>query len=123
VAGYTMDVPDRYTPHETRGSVLFRDDGRVPLKVYFITEEEGRGRGLWFGEESIGEIRRAGRAGRGYDYSHCDGPLCSRMRSYVIPLRGKFLALEFRSDGELNEVSRRILESFSVTPEEATASS
>lgn len=119
IAGFTMDVPDLYSPREEKGSVLFRDGGRVPIKVYWITAEEGRRRGLWFGEESTGDIALGGVSGRGYAYDHCDGPFCSRMLSYVVPHRGKELALEFRSDGPLNAVNAHVLESFSLTPEAA----
>ena len=51
-----------------------------------------------------------------YDYRHCDGPLCSRMTSFVITRRDRWLALEFRSEGNLNSVNRRILASFNLLP-------
>jgi hypothetical protein len=58
----------------------------------------------------------AGQPATRYDYRHCDGPLCSRMTSFVIPRGNRWLALEFRSKGDLNRVNRRILASFSLHP-------
>jgi len=114
--GFELEVPDSYRPDVESGvhAVLFRSDTGVPVKVYWTTEAESRSRGLWFGEAPLGPTILAGREGLLYEYVHCDGPLCSRMKSYVIPFRSRHLALEFRSGGELHEVNRRILESFQV---------
>ena len=49
-----------------------------------------------------------------YDCRHCDGPLCSRMTSSVITRGDRWLALESRSEGNLNRVNQRILASFNL---------
>lgn len=120
-AGFVMDVPDAYQPDEEPSgrSVLFRTDEGVPVKVYWITAEEGEGRGLWFGETPTGPARLGGLGASLYEYRHCDGPFCSRIVSYVVPHRGRHLALEFRSDGALNATNLRILESFRLASSEA----
>ena len=122
--GYAMSIPDVYRADEEGDgtAVLFRWEGRVPVKVYLTDERNGRHRGLWPGKDSDGAIELGGRPGRLYAYDHWDGPFGSAMRSYVVPYRGKELGLEFRSDGELNEVNQRILESFTfVEPRESAS--
>jgi len=115
-----MEIPDDYKADVESGghAVLFRAERGVPVKVYWTTEADSGDRGLWFGEKPVGPTILAGREGQLFDYLHCDGPFCSRMKSYVIPFRGRYLALEFRSGGTLHEVNRRILESFRVLDEE-----
>jgi hypothetical protein len=119
--GFTLEYPDAYTADTASDgrSVFFRGEGGVPVKVYWTSAREADGHGLWFAESPISGVTLAGREGHLYDYSHCDGPFCSRMKSYVIPLRDRFLALEFRSEGPLHEVNRHILDSFRI---ERTAS-
>ena len=112
--GFTLEYPDAYTADtETDGrAVFFRGERGVPVKVYWTSAREADGHGLWFGESPVSEITLAGHEGHLYDYSHCDGPFCSQMKSYVIPLRDRFLALEFRSEGPLHDVNQHILDSF-----------
>lgn len=127
--GVRLAVPDVYRPRvDGDGSAVFFESPRgIPVKLYWTTESEASGRGLWFGSSPAGEIRLDGVDGHLFAYSHCDGPLCSPMRSYVVPYRGKQLALEFRSSGDLHPVHRRILESIEFTEapqrEEKTSSS
>lgn len=112
--GFALEIPGVYQAEtqEDGHAVLFRADRGVPVKVYWMTEAEAEGRGLWFGKTAVQEIKLAGIEGQLYEYKHCDGPLCSTMKSYVVPLRGHHLALEFRSSGPLHEVNRHILDSF-----------
>lgn len=116
--GYAVELPDLYRPDEEDGgrAVLFRSGDGVPVKVYWMTESEGDGRGLWFGESPVGVDSLAGFEARRYEYTHCDGPLCSRMVSFVIPHGERMLALEFRSDGPLTRTNERILRSFALAP-------
>lgn len=117
--GFSLEYPDAYradTEDDGR-SVFFRAERGVPVKVYWTSASEADGRGLWFGETPVGEITLSGHRGHLYEYSHCDGPFCSTMKSYVIPLRDRYLALEFRSEGPLHELNRHILESFRVKSE------
>jgi len=114
--GFALEYPDVYEAEteEDGNAVLFRGERGVPVKVYWTTETEAEGHGLWFGETPVAEVTLAGLEGQLYEYTHCDGPLCSTMKSYVVPWRGRFLSLEFRSSGPLHEVNRHILNSFHV---------
>lgn len=118
--GYVLDVPDAYRPDVEDGgrTVFFRWGRAVPVKVYLSGEEVAADRGLWPGHESTARITLGGAPGSRYDYTHCDGPFCSRIASFVIEWRGEWLALEFRADGELQEVNRHILASFVLLPEQ-----
>lgn len=117
--GFSVEYPDAYTAdtEDDGRSVFFRAERGVPVKVYWTSAREADGRGLWFGETPVGKITLSGHRGHLYEYSHCDGPFCSTMTSYVIPLRDRYLALEFRSEGPLHGVNRHILESFLVEDE------
>lgn len=112
--GFTMEFPNVYQAEtqEDGRSVLFRTDRGVPVKVYWTTQAEAQGHGLWFGKAPVDNIKLAGIEGQLYEYTHCDGPFCSTMKSYVVPLRGRHLALEFRSSGPLHGVNQHILASF-----------
>ncbi len=114
--GFELEVPDDYRADVESGghAVLFRAERGVPVKVYWTTEAASGDRGLWFDEDPVGPAMLAGREGQLYEYLHCDGLFCSRMKSYVIPFRDRLLALEFRSNGDLHEVNRHILESFRI---------
>ena len=114
--GFALDIPRVYTADTQADgyAILFHADRAVPIKVYWPTEAEAEGHGLWFGHTPVAEIVLAGLDGRLYEYKHCDGPFCSPMKSYVVPLRGRFLALEFRSAGPLHGVNQQILNSFTI---------
>jgi hypothetical protein len=122
--GYTLAYPDALAPYERGPEVLFRAPGPLPFRTRFTgavpvlvrweDEAEGRSRGAWFGSEPAGEITLGGVAGERYVYVHHDGPTSDPTVAYVIPFRGKFLALEFRTAGDLDPVQQRILESFRV---------
>jgi hypothetical protein len=113
--GYEMEIPDAYRPDEEDDgkAVFFRWRGTVPVKVYLADEEMGRDRGLWPGHEPVGEIELGGRPGALYEYTHCDGPFCSKMKSFVVEHMGRSLGLEFRTEGDLDEMNRHIVDSFS----------
>lgn len=115
---YSLRYPELFSVDEEKaGSVFFRYGCGVPVVVRFHDEKEGRRRGAWFGHEPVEDIRLYGHAGKKYIYDHNDGPFSVRTVAYVIPFRDKFLALEFRTPGELNAVQERILESFAVSAE------
>ncbi len=112
--GYTISYPAVLQLEEFGdGSVLFRNgsDG-VPILVRYADEQEGKKRDLWFGHEPVGKINLAGRDGSKFIYSHHDGPFSTRTVSYVVAHQEKYLAVEFRAAGELNEIQQRVLESF-----------
>lgn len=112
--GYTISYPTVLQLEEFgNGSVLFRNgmDG-VPILVRYADEQEGKKRDLWFGHEPVEKINLAGRDGNRFIYSHHDGPFSTRTVSYVVAHQEKYLAVEFRAAGELNEIQRRVLDSF-----------
>lgn len=117
-AGYSVEVPDVYEAVVRDGgnAVFFRWRKTATAKVYLTDLESARRHGLWADERATGAATLAGQPGTRYDYRHCDGPLCSRMTSFVIPRGDRWLALEFRSQGALSSVNQRILASFNLLP-------
>ena len=115
-AGYSLEVPGVYTANVEDGgnAVFFRWGRTVPVKVYLTDLESAKGRGLWVEEEPTGTADLAGLSAVTYDYTHCDGPFCSRIASFVVEREGRWLALEFRSEAELNSVNQRVLSSFTL---------
>ena len=115
-AGYALDLPNVYVADVEDGgnAVFFRWSGTVPVKVYLTDGESAKGHGRWVDEEPTGSATLAGLPATRYDYTHCDGPFCSRIASFVVEREGRWLALEFRSEGELNPVNQRILSSFTL---------
>jgi len=112
---YTLRYPDIFMAEEEKaGSVFFRYGCGVPVVVRFLDEKEGRRRGAWYGHEPLEDIQLSGRAGKKYIYEHNDGPFSIRTVAYVVPYRGKYLGLEFRTPGELNEVQQHVLASFEL---------
>jgi hypothetical protein len=96
------------------GEILFRYGWSVTARVRFNDETEGKKTGAWFGNEPVEKIKLGGRDGEKFIYDHYDGPFAARTVSYVVEYRGKFLGLEFRTGGELNEIQRRMLSSFTL---------
>lgn len=116
--GYSFDVPAQREIDETAGGTLIRYRGGPIIAINFVTEREGRERGLWSGHDAVGKASLGGRDGALYMYSHFDGPLSMPVISYVVPHRGKFLGLEFRVAGtELGPIQRHVLGSFVFTSE------
>ncbi len=114
--GYALEVPDIYEIEGDEGAdVRFHWRGRIPLKITLVDAEKGRKRGLWPAHEPARGASLGGVPASLYEYDHWDGPLVSAMVSYVVPYRGEELGLEFRSEGELHELNRRILASFRFT--------
>jgi len=111
-AGYSLSLPAAWHPDEEGDSVFLRYNGRVPVLVRLITEEDGRGNGAWFGHEAVGAITLDGMAGAKFRYVHWDGPFAACTIAYVVPLGDRFLGLEFRAAAELDGVQEKILASF-----------
>ena len=114
--GYSLSYPAEYKPETNDGEVIFRYYLNVPMLVRWTDEAGAQGHDLWFGHAPVMEMNLAGVNGKKYIYDHHDGPSSSRTVSYVIPFKGKFLALEFRTEGELDSAEKRVLDSFSVNP-------
>ena len=114
--GVTVAYPAVYAPAAQDGSyVPFRYRQFTPLIIRWVDESEGRKSGLWFTSTPRGAIELGGVPGQEYIYTHYDGPFGARMVAYVIPWRGRFLAVEIRTNGDLDPVQRQILARFSVT--------
>lgn len=110
---YSIEYPTVLSPSGSEdGEVLFRYGWGVPVRVRFNDEAEGRKTGAWFGSEPVEKIKLGGHDGEKFIYKHYDGPFGARTVSYVVEYRRKFLGLEFRTDGELNEIQKRMLASF-----------
>jgi hypothetical protein len=113
--GVTVSHRDAYTPSPQGGSYIpFRYGRFMPLIVRWVDEAEGRRSGLWFASAPVAAITLGGIPGQEYVYTHYDGPLGARMIAYVIPWRGKYLALELRASGDLDAVQAEIVARFAV---------
>ena len=109
--GLTLSYPDVYKPQAAGdGSyVAFRYGRFTPLIIRFVNETDGKQRGLWFGSTSAGAIDIGGIAGQEYVYTHYDGPFGARMIACVVPWKGKYMGIEFRTTGALDPVQEEIL--------------
>ena len=113
--GVTVAHPDVYVPQPRDDSYApFRYGRFTPLIVRWVDEREGRRSGLWFASASTADITLAGIPGRQYIYTHYDGPFGARMIAYVIPWRGKYLAVELRANGDPDAVQVEMVQRFAV---------
>jgi hypothetical protein len=123
--GYSLSYPDSLYQEgdlaevffSTRGPIPFLQDllGEAMVVVRWEDEEEGLRRGTWFGNDPVADVVLGGVAGKEYVYFHRDPFKATRVVAFVIPYRGRFLGLEFRSEGELDEVQQRVLASFELS--------
>lgn len=115
--GFSFKYPDCYIPEEYYDgrTILFKYADEPVMRVVFADETEDSDRGLWFGHEPHGGIELDGRPGYRYVYHHFNGPFHCRIVSHVVEHKGKYLALEFRSDDGLDAVQKEILRSFSFS--------
>lgn len=109
--GVSFEVPDFFAVKEDTAGTLFRIHGANAVLLRFVDDKEVKRRGLWIGSQPAGPITLGGRAGQRYIYKHGDGPVWSLTDAYVVPYRGKQLALEFRTRNDA-EVRQRMLQSF-----------
>jgi len=112
--GISLEYPDAYKVEERSGGrdVSFKLGRSHAIRLSLLSAEEGKNRGLWFDRAPAADVDFAGRPGKRYEYIHGDGPFGSPVLSFVIPHRGRWLALEFRTmNTDLDAVQRRILES------------
>lgn len=91
-------------------------EGRTIAKVHWISEAEGQGRGLWFEHSAEGDQALDGLAGKQFRYTHSDGPFFARIRSFVVPFKDRYFALEFVVDHDLTPLQREMLESIRFLP-------
>ena len=115
--GYTLEYPDFYRIDD-RGKpkdVMFRFDGYPVLVINWVSEKEGRSRGLWPGHEPVRTVELAGLEGKKYIYRHYDGPFSMRTISFVVEHRGRLLGIEFRTNCPLDPIHLYIIESFRFT--------
>ncbi|NNE08332.1 MAG: hypothetical protein HKN20_07190 [Gemmatimonadetes bacterium] len=112
--GYTFQYPAEFEArdhHEGRDVVL-RYKGYQIVAINYCDEEEARARGLWADAEPEGQIELSGRTGRLYRYQHQDTFTLMPCISFVVPHRDRSLGLEFRREGELDAVMKRIRQTF-----------
>jgi hypothetical protein len=109
--GVSLWYPDVYAPQAASdGSyVPFRYGRFTPLIIRFVDEKDGKQRGLWFGSVPTGAIQVGGIVGQEYIYTHYDGPFGARMIACVVPWKGKYLGIEFRTNGDLDSAQQEIL--------------
>jgi len=115
--GVTLEYPDAYKPDAWAPDVdvAFRLNGAPAIRLTLRTEEDALHHGLWAEHKPVAGVTFAGRAGKRYEYNHYDGPFGSPVLAFVIPHKGKYLALEFRTTNkDLDEVQRRMLDSVRV---------
>lgn len=111
--GYSMSYPPGCTLDRHGSDVLIRYEGAPIIAVTWLTRAESERRGLWSRSEPTGATELAGRAGERYSYSHWDGPISMHTVSFVVPHRGKHLALELRMSGEeLSTAQQRVVDAF-----------
>ncbi len=112
--GYTFQYPAEFEArdHHEGTDVMLRYKGYPIVAVNFCDEDEARSRGLWAQGEPEGQIALSGRTGQLYRYKHQDTFTMMPCISFVVPHRDRFLALEFRREGELDAVMQRIRQTF-----------
>lgn len=111
--GYSVLRPAVCRIHEYEGGTIFRYDGAPIMCVNFETEDGAKRRGLWAKHDPVAEADLGGRRGEKFRYDHYDGPIFMRTLSYVVPHKGKYVALEFRSrGGTITELQDAIIASF-----------
>jgi hypothetical protein len=115
--GISVPYPDIYRVESSDdGSyVAFRHRSFTPMIIRFVDEQDGRQRGLWFASKPAGESLLGGVPAQRYIYKHYDGPFGARMIAYVIPYKGKYLGMEFRSNGGLDRAQEKILAQVKIT--------
>jgi len=109
--GFSCELPREYRAETDEDGVRFRFEGAPLVSISLTTRERAADRGLWGEHDPVGETELGGRPGALYRYEHYDGPFGMPVVSYVVPYRGRFLAVEFRNTG-LDAVDRRVLGSF-----------
>ncbi len=118
--GYSLEYPNVYAKSEERNGkdVIFRHNGMTAMRILFITESEGKDRGLWVKSKPVEEMEMGGRKGFRYVYNHQDFFSYVHTIACVLEYRGKLLGIEFRTDENmLDEVQQRILDSLRLDPE------
>lgn len=113
--GFKLKVPSYFSIDEDETGARFRYDGHPSISVSYTTEDEADGRGLWAGNQIIKEVVINYRKWNMYIYDHYDGPYYMRVVSFVTKNKNKYLAVEFRIDGDLQKIHREIMEKVSIT--------
>jgi len=117
--GYALDLPESFSVRDWGdGELAFQHDGHTVARLVWLSEEEADDRGLWPGRGTTAATTLGGRPAERHDYDHWDGPFREPTVSFVVPHRGKLLAIELRGDGAPDAVQRRMVESFRFVPTE-----
>jgi hypothetical protein len=127
--GFSIAVPVAFTASSGEDSLLFAMDGATLVQVGWLDEATADARGLWADHEPVSDIELGGRPGKHYIYNHYDGLRGVRTHAWVVPHRGRYLAVEIRTrrasileafgvrpkhDAPPDEIGQRILASFRI---------
>jgi hypothetical protein len=134
--GFSIAVPAAFTVDSDEDSMLFRLDGTTLVHVGWLDEATADARGLWADHEPVSDIMLGGRPGKHYVYNHYQLFRGARTHAWVVPHRGRYLAVEIRTrrasmlealglrprhDPPPGEVGQRILASFRFLEQAASA--
>ena len=111
--GVRFQYPDTLEAvDEGEAGMFLRYRGGTNVRLVWTDLQTAREHGLWVGHEPVAQASLGGRPASKYLYQHWDGPSFVMTESYVVPYRGKYLALEFRPGGLPEQGRSRLLESF-----------
>jgi len=100
--------------HKSDDDIIFRLNKYPVLAINYVTEQEARDRGLWIKHAPVETIVVDNVKWEKFIYTHYDGPFGMRTITYATEFQGKWLGIEFRTSGELDEVHRAILNSLKL---------
>lgn len=113
--GITLKVPKEWTASllDHHEGVIFRQQGYPVLMIVLMGEGQSSQQGLWadFQGQSTGLETLSGQSAQRYAYDHPDIIFVMPTISWVIPWRGQYLELAFRtSNSEPSPIQRAILD-------------
>lgn len=121
VIGFEFKFPSTFT-YEVKDmghNVFLKHNGNNTLLVRYCTKEEGKNRGLWFGNEVTDKVEVNAHEWTKYIYAHGDEPFVSITSSYVTLLNDRYLGIEFRTNVANEEFQEFVMNSFKfLEPEE-----
>ena len=110
---FTYDVKDEGY------NVFLKYNDANTLIIRYTSEQEGKKRGLWFGNEVSEVLTINSHQWEKYIYNHRDGPFVSPTTAYVTSLNDRFLGIEFRTIVENEEFQNYVMKSFVFLKPEA----
>ncbi len=110
--GISLNVPKSWTVSEDdQDGVIFRQEGYPVLVITLLDEERSESRGLWarYKDQATGSDTVSGQTAHRYAYVHQDVIFFMPTISWVIPWRGQFLELAFRTGNNEPEPLQRMI--------------